>query len=411
MTTDSQYDTDTGILQELANTGKAEMLAELSDEVVAFANKWNRNDWPDMLQRLIVRIEDVSTKTTISTYLPCRLTSEQISHKTFLTIPNGRSPSPPPPPPPAPSTLERPESRLSMNSHPVSPPPSSSPEAMQPTPYADLPPACSVLLLEIKECLNTYFTTSPPYTIQRIAELVLDPKKHYSNLEKFLRALQKSTSVTSNISNFPLPYNEVEAASLASIALGSHAEDSLGGARLTPIPWLEPTQLTAGFLEGENGTHTVRPDAGGISQGELLRQEQELNIVPANQLTPEEGQVHEGPPGIGAEDVGPQPEGTKFKDAQGEQRGSSPPVPVEDEDTDMDAELPEYKNEENTEKKEETKEASPQDEAMEDEKEEVKEEKKEEPKEEKKEVKKADVDEDDDVDMEGPVRYEDGGSD
>src|SRR5690606_37352000 len=160
-----------------------------------------------------------------------------------------------------------------------------------------------------------YFSTAPPYTIQRMSELILDPKRHYTSLEKFLRALQKSVSVTSNINNFPLPFNEVEAASLASTALGSNAEDALGGARLTPIPWLEPPQLTAGFLEGDDGTSTVKPDPNGISQGELLRQEQTLNIVPANQITPEEGQVHEGPPGIGAEDVGPQPAGTNFKES------------------------------------------------------------------------------------------------
>ncbi|RPA87209.1 hypothetical protein BJ508DRAFT_410746 [Ascobolus immersus RN42] len=361
MTTDSQYDADTAILQQWASTGKAEI-----------------TDWPDMLQRLIQRIED-------------------IAHKTYITIPDTRPSSPPPPPPPAPSTIERPESRLSMNSHPVSPPPSSSPEAMQPTPYPDLPPACSVLLLEIKECLHTYFTTAPPYTIQRMSELILEPKRHYTNLEKFLRALQKSVSVTSSIDNFPLPFNEVEAANLASIALGSNAEDALGGARLTPIPWLEPTQLTAGFLEGEDGTSTVKPDPNGISQGELLRQEQTLNIVPANQITPDEGQVHEGPPGIGAEDVGPQPAGTNFKESDG--RDSSPALP-EDDDTKMEDDEPEKaEKKEEPKEEEESKEErreSPKDEKMEDDV-------KEEPKEESKPA----AAEDEDVDMEGTVRFED----
>lgn len=31
-----------------------------------------------------------------------------------------------------------------------------------------------------------------PFTIQRLCELLTDPKKHYSRLDKFMRALEKN---------------------------------------------------------------------------------------------------------------------------------------------------------------------------------------------------------------------------
>lgn len=82
------------------------------------------------------------------------------------------------------------------------------------------------------------------------------------------------------------------------------SDESLGGALLTPIPW----------LEGVDAESAAR---NGVSQGELLRKEQELNIVPANQVEAQGragSDASEGPPEIGAQDVGPQPEGTVFPD-------------------------------------------------------------------------------------------------
>lgn len=31
-----------------------------------------------------------------------------------------------------------------------------------------------------------------PFTVQRLCELLIDPKKHYSRLDKFMRALEKN---------------------------------------------------------------------------------------------------------------------------------------------------------------------------------------------------------------------------
>ena len=87
-----------------------------------------------------------------------------------------------------------------------------------------------------------------------------------------------------------------------SFSLGS--DESLGGALLTPIPWLRDHSirdaadrddpLTPGASHhsntgpgSTNGTPSASPqrDAGAVTQGELLRQEQEAGVVPVAQTT------------------------------------------------------------------------------------------------------------------------------
>lgn len=132
--------------------------------------------------------------------------------------------------------------------------------------------------------------------------------------------------MNSTVEAFPLPTHELEVTNGGIFS----TEDSLGGARLTPIPWLAKSELTAGELDGPLGT-TTEELANGVSQGELLRREQVLELVPKNtaEKSEEEGQGHEGPPELGAEDVGPQPEGTTFKPA------GTPEPEVKKEDEEM----------------------------------------------------------------------------
>lgn len=46
------------------------------------------------------------------------------------------------------------------------------------------------------------FSSYPPYTIQRLAELILRPKLHYKSLSKYLRAVEKTVMVTSTTEDF-----------------------------------------------------------------------------------------------------------------------------------------------------------------------------------------------------------------
>lgn len=223
------------------------------------------------------------------------------------------------------------------------------------------------------------FTHSPPHTIQRLAELVLYPRKHYRFLPAYLRALDRTVSVTSPLSDFPLPTLNV-AANGGFLTNGDGAQydntekdtlgsdESLGGALLTPIPWLRQSVGSAGGNDGElhsestetiegpsgagsietvsvtvNGVPSIssvaqtsplasptlseQSDAstgssasidsteaglrlqGAVTQGELLRQEQEAGVVPVSQHGPRRTLISGGAAAVGREPAVPSVEG------------------------------------------------------------------------------------------------------
>jgi hypothetical protein len=225
--------------------------------------------------------------------------------------------------------------------------------------------------------LSTAFAHSPPYTIQRLAELILYPRKHYRFLPAYLRALDRVVSVSSPVSDFPLPTgiiggnNGFLTNGDASPNNGIHernglgSDESLGGALLTPIPWLGSNNgINAGgsqsdgelhtegteTIQGPNGAGSIEtvsvtvngvPSAssashtspntstpasptlseqsdastgsstgsteqqlreqGGVTQGELLRQEQEAGVIPVAQTTPRRTLMASGAMAVGRE--------------------------------------------------------------------------------------------------------------
>lgn len=234
--------------------------------------------------------------------------------------------------------------------------------------------------------LKESFASSPPYTVQRLAELVLHPRKHYRYLPPYLNALDRVVSVSSPTTSFPLPHQVVPNGILHTNGEeersgNSSGDEGLGGALLTPIPWLRSAHAheeTARQPDGElhtegsetidgpngagrietvsvtvNGVSSTGPahpsssgshdtngaltteqelrEQGAVTQGELLRQEQEAGVVPVNQLNSRRGLMAarsgamgpdmsasteepeqddsphaRGPEDIGMEDLGPQ---------------------------------------------------------------------------------------------------------
>lgn len=226
--------------------------------------------------------------------------------------------------------------------------------------------------------LERDFTQSPPYTIQRLAELVLQPKKHYKFLPAYLRALDRVISVSSPVTDFPLPSGiangnssfltngDLDQLNGIQEREGLGSDESLGGALLTPIPWLRNNMLAqtdgefrsermdtilgpngAGSIEtvsvtvngissaahtspststpasptlseqsdastnssGSISTEAQLREQGGVTQGELLRQEQEAGVIPVAQtrrveVVEEETPHARGPEIIGMEDTG-----------------------------------------------------------------------------------------------------------
>lgn len=80
---------------------------------------------------------------------------------------------------------------------------------------------------------------SPPFTVQRVCELCVEPKKHYNSVGKYLRAVEKSLLVTSTIESFPpLSHAEKFSAGRSAITLGSTLQSAPSTPLFSPIPFL-----------------------------------------------------------------------------------------------------------------------------------------------------------------------------
>jgi len=83
------------------------------------------------------------------------------------------------------------------------------------------------------------FDDSPPFTIQRLCELCIKPKQHYTSVGKYLRAVDKSILVTSTWSSFPpLTQSEIQSYGRSAILLGSTLQSAPSTPLFSPIPFL-----------------------------------------------------------------------------------------------------------------------------------------------------------------------------
>ncbi|KFG79958.1 hypothetical protein MANI_019764 [Metarhizium anisopliae] len=291
-----------------------------------------------------------------------------------------------PPPPPRPATLDN---RL------LSPLPSSplehttsreankegsiddKPTESGPASPGELPKQIEDMLTDIKKHLET-FESYAPHTIQRLGELILEPRAHYRALASYLHAVDRVVRVTSGTNIYPLPpaipdmssmeLNGDEKGPATSVSWSNPTlptlgtDESLGGALLTPIPWLTrrspegngDVPVSAGAqihsestetIDGPNGMGRIEtvsvsvngiPSTGharGVTQGELLRQEQRAGVVPVSQLNRNQESLNEddkdmdeeeeevpharGPEEIGVGDTGPQGVTTSYMGEDG----------------------------------------------------------------------------------------------
>lgn len=100
--------------------------------------------------------------------------------------------------------------------------------------------------------LTANFPDYPPHTIQRLAELVLKPRPQYRSVVGYLNALDRVVHVTSGANLYPLPPAIPDLSGMMSnggptldkgapslsAANNIGSDEALGGALLTPIPWL-----------------------------------------------------------------------------------------------------------------------------------------------------------------------------
>ncbi|OBT72805.1 hypothetical protein VF21_08294 [Pseudogymnoascus sp. 05NY08] len=305
---------------------------------------------------------------------------------------------------------------------------------------SSLHPQLDSLLSSIVSTLNTHFTSYPPHTIQRLSELILQPKLHYRSLPAYLHAFDRVVHVTSGAHLYPLPapVPDANGAKILTNGISSGpdpesvswgnttqvqpnlgSDESLGGALLTPISWIKSIsaangEASASDMEGEvktertetidgpNGAGSIETVSvsvngvssttlaavgdgnsnesglraeGGVTQGELLRQEQRAGVVPATQLShmqphpngdgEEEETPHaRGPEEIGMEDMGPQGPGNNLRHGiqgidveaavgrkveafEGEETEEKPSTPKREADEDIQASSKRLKDENN----------------------------------------------------------------
>ncbi|KAL4896729.1 hypothetical protein BDV59DRAFT_112683 [Aspergillus ambiguus] len=254
--------------------------------------------WPGMVEPLIERLEYIVYNVFPMPEVPPETTAVPISNEqqpqqqdasfsnpvsSFLQEPN--------PIPPSSNKENTSPVELQTPSRPtasstVAPPPSSSfdrvPDSQPQSdttngagPEPTLPAPLMLLFDSTRSTLRSLFSTKPPHTIQRLAELIIRPNAHYRTLPAYLRAVDRVVSVTSSADVFPLQPqpaqpngvapNGAESGSFMLPDHGMGGDESLGGALLTPIPWLNnaaspsaTAATTGGVAEGLE-TMTAQP--------------------------------------------------------------------------------------------------------------------------------------------------------
>lgn len=184
--------------------------------------------------------------------------------------------------------------------------------------------------------------------------MILHPKHHYRFLPAYLRALDRIVSVSSPVSDFPLPSLSVNLnggangfltngdtsqnnGSAERDALGS--DESLGGALLTPIPWLRnlnngnDSSASAGSTsqDGELHSESTETIEGPNGAGSIETVSVTVNGVPsttsAAHTTPNPGAAHSVSPTLSEQSdasssSSTSPEATPLTDAQLRQQGA-----------------------------------------------------------------------------------------
>ncbi|GFF41199.1 hypothetical protein IFM46972_06460 [Aspergillus udagawae] len=327
-------------------------LDEESLETVANGGSMDYDKWPNMIEPLLERLEHnvynafpmpkfhAETQSPAAQQRPSSYPPASHSQEPDSVPPSSNKENTPP------TELEHP-SQSTIPASAATPPPSGErvPDSKPPS-FVDsttntLPPPLMLLLDSIKFTLKTFFTSKPPHTIQRLAELVLRPNAHYRTLPAYLRAVDRVVSVTSTADVFPLQTETSAGQANGVLNGGGHSfmfpdhapgsDESLGGALLTPIPWLAGASspgndggatLSEGLVSGDSltmvaqaphseqvqqqvqGDTALEPTAQAQSSGMTAHNETMGGTSPPPADPSEEIPHARGPPILGVADMG-----------------------------------------------------------------------------------------------------------
>ncbi|KAJ5567489.1 Protein phosphatase 4 core regulatory subunit R2, partial [Penicillium sp. DV-2018c] len=307
---------------DIANT---KTIDEEALQIAASGGTIDLERWKGMAEPLIERLEYLQI--VYNVFPMPQVRSEHIDQPTFPNHPpqentaqsgnsnKENSSSNPMSPPPIPSS--------SLSSERV---PDSQPQPSGSSADSQLPRPLASLLSAIRSSIESSFKEKPPHTIQRLAELILYPTKHYRTLPAYLRAVDRVVSVTSSADIFP--FKTPAASDILSngqmhpgINAGAYvtpdyahcfgSDESLGGALLTPIPWLMNVPFDGDDANGDTdvlgeGTGENLPLQSQEQSGLAIQPlpETEEGLSTASPEPSDEAPHARGPIRLGVEDMG-----------------------------------------------------------------------------------------------------------
>ncbi|KAG6368500.1 hypothetical protein INS49_002709 [Diaporthe citri] len=272
---------------------------------LAAGNSMDYSAWPLLLSTIISRLDKIAKNDFPIPRIPepASPVAPSPQEPRFLApLPSSDALEPPPSSAPNEGTSSSDSSQETNKENAAPTPPTSAP-APTPTPApaaaatsapepGTLPPQIVAMIAEINGVLNESFHTYPPHTIQRLAELVLRPRQHYKSLPSYLHAVDRVVHVTSGNNTYPLPPAIPDMSSMSlggpngvmdqgqpqengsdtsmawvstsnGNAIGS--DEALGGALLTPIPWLQ--RRSSGNRDGDGGSESGESSTLGSDGG------------------------------------------------------------------------------------------------------------------------------------------------
>ncbi|KAK3388125.1 hypothetical protein B0T20DRAFT_109720 [Sordaria brevicollis] len=325
----------------------AEMDAEVADDILARVAQDGTMDyscWPKLLPIVVSRIEKIAHTEFPIPHIPWAQQPARPSSPRFIApLPSSSDPIDTP--------RSSQEASNKENDAPTSAPrppgddnvASSPPKAPSPVPNTTttepsqpqqpvLPVPVAEMLHGVTSHLTTNFPDYPPHTIQRLAELVLKPRPQYRSVVGYLNALDRVVHVTSGANLYPLPPAIPDLSGMGGMSNGGGpdtdngsaslssannigSDEALGGALLTPIPWL--TRKTNGDGGDDDGSIS---DAGSSSplsasgasdpstqheqqQRALAQQHSHITFAQSSvspQVRKESTEMIEGPNGMGS---------------------------------------------------------------------------------------------------------------
>ncbi|KAK3938935.1 hypothetical protein QBC46DRAFT_156202 [Diplogelasinospora grovesii] len=283
----------------------AEMDIETADDILqqlAENGSMDYSAWPRLLPVVVSRIEkNARTMFRIPSFARQPPRPQAPSPRSSVPLPSSDTIEPPASSDDAPSSSQDKE-----NANPSSSPTAASkapasasntslplrPREEQPESDVVLPAFLAAQLDEITSTLKDGFPRYPPLTIQRLAELVLQPTRNYRSLVAYLHALDRVVHVTSSANAYPLPpaVPDMSAMSVLANGVGSSSsaagpsgtnsnsaaaannvgsDEALGGALLTPIPWLarRANGMAGSSEDGSSDAGSSSPLSVGSGQG------------------------------------------------------------------------------------------------------------------------------------------------